>query len=154
MSAAGLTDGYGRSLALDNSAWARVLDGRITGIPRLRYDAAVRADELMVADPFRLEALYSARDGAAFEELRRHLGGFRHAQGTSRTWPRAIDLQRQLAEDRRISHRVKLADLLLAACAEEAGAGILHYDHDYDVLAGHTDLDAESVWITPRGSVD
>lgn len=152
MLVAGQPDGYGRSLALDNSAWARIVDGRIEGEHRARYAAAVLADELLVADPFRLEALYSARSTAAFDHLSRHLQGFRRAPGTAQTWDRATDLQRQLAGDRRVSHRVKLADLLLAACAEVAGAGILHYDHDYDVLVGHTDIDVSSVWIAPRGS--
>lgn len=145
--------GYGTSLALDNSAWARIVDGRIRNPARARYEAAVRADELLVADPFRLEALYSARTAVDFDRLKHHLSGFRRAPGTSHTWDRAIDLQGQLAAERRVSHRVKLADLLLAACAEEAGAGILHYDHDYDILVRHTDLDVATVWIAACGSV-
>lgn len=152
MSTAGLTDGYGRSLALDNSAWARIVDGRITGARRARYEAAVRGDEIVVTDPFRLEALYSARDAGAFAALDQQLDGFRRAHGSTQTWARATELQRQLAQDRAVSHRVKLADVLLAACAEETGVGILHYDHDYEILVAHTDLEAESVWIAPRGS--
>jgi hypothetical protein len=30
---------------------------------------------------------------------------------------------------------------------------VLHYDHDYDVIASHSGLTARSVWITPRGSM-
>jgi len=31
--------------------------------------------------------------------------------------------------------------------------GGLHYDHDYDVIAQHTDLEFDSVWLAPCGSL-
>ena len=31
--------------------------------------------------------------------------------------------------------------------------GVLHYDHDYDLLTERTDLLFESVWLAPRGSL-
>jgi hypothetical protein len=30
---------------------------------------------------------------------------------------------------------------------------VLHYDGDYDVIAGHTELDFASVWLGPPGSI-
>jgi hypothetical protein len=36
---------------------------------------------------------------------------------------------------------------MIAACAHEAGAGVLHYDRDYDLIAEHTSLSFESVWL-------
>jgi hypothetical protein len=42
---------------------------------------------------------------------------------------------------------------MIAACAHRAEAGVLHYDRDYDVLAEHTDLTFESVWLAPPGSL-
>ncbi len=51
-------------------------------------------------------------------------------------------------------HRLRPADILIAACAHEAGAGILHYDKDYDVLREHTRLRFRSEWLAPAGSLD
>lgn len=49
-------------------------------------------------------------------------------------------------------HRgVKIADLLIAAAAEAADLVVLHYDHDFDVIADITHQPVE--WIVPAGSV-
>jgi hypothetical protein len=61
--------------------------------------------------------------------------------------------QAELASAPGISHRVKPIDLLLAATADEHRLGVLHYDHDYDVIASHCGLTTRSVWIAPRGSM-
>ncbi len=50
-------------------------------------------------------------------------------------------------------HRIAPVDLMIAACAHEAGAGVLHYDRDYDVIAERTSLVFESVWLAPAGSL-
>ncbi len=52
-----------------------------------------------------------------------------------------------------VSHRVKVADLLVAAAAHQADAGVLHYDHDFDTLAQHTELEFRSVRQAPRGTL-
>ena len=49
---------------------------------------------------------------------------------------------------------MKLPDLLVAALADQHGLGVLHYDADFDTLAGHTTLTFRSRWIAERGSVD
>ena len=43
--------------------------------------------------------------------------------------------------------------MLVAAIADRHGLGILHYDHDYDLIAERTDLEFESVWLAPRGTL-
>ena len=62
---------------------------------------------------------------------------------------RAIDAQRQLA--RLGHHRLPPVGLLVAAIADRHDLGVLHYDHDYDLLAEKTDLRFDSVWLAPRG---
>jgi predicted nucleic acid-binding protein len=42
---------------------------------------------------------------------------------------------------------------MLAATADEHRLGVLHYDHDYDVIASHCGLTTRSVRIAPRGSM-
>lgn len=41
-------------------------------------------------------------------------------------------------------HRLAPTDIVIAACAHEAEAGVLHYDRDYDILAEHTSLDSRA----------
>ncbi|MEO6318402.1 MAG: PIN domain nuclease [Acidimicrobiales bacterium] len=66
------------------------------------------------------------------------------------TTDRAIEVQGQLARLRR--HRgVPISDLVIAAAAELAGLTVLHYDHDFDLIAEVTGQPAE--WVVPRGTV-
>lgn len=154
--------GYGTDLALDWSAFTRVLvarqkgagDGRLTKPDLDRFEDAVEADELWVSPPFRLEARYSAMSAADFLELDAELDGFKQARSDATTWQLALTAQEALVQDKAVSHRVKFADLLVAAAAHQAGIGVLHYDKDYDLIANHTDLTIGSVWIAPKGSLN
>ncbi len=64
---------------------------------------------------------------------------------------RALLTQRELAA--RGHHRLAPIDVMIAACAHEVGAGVLHYDRDYDLIAEHTSLSFESVWLAPAGTL-
>jgi predicted nucleic acid-binding protein len=149
-----VTEGYGGPVLLDNSAWARVGLGRLRAVERERWELAVSADELVVGQPFALEALYSARNADDFRRLAEELGGFRQLPVNERTWRLAAEAQAALAADPTVSHRVKPIDLLLAAVADQHAVGVLHYDHDYDTIRRHTPLNFRSVWIAERGSLD
>jgi hypothetical protein len=63
----------------------------------------------------------------------------------------ALEAQRELAEVGH--HRLPPNDLVIAACASRAGTGVLHYDRDYDLIAEHTRLGFESVWVAEAGSL-
>ncbi len=63
---------------------------------------------------------------------------------------RAVHVQDRLAERGR-QRGAKIADLLIAAAAESAGLVVLHYDHDFDVIAGITGQPTE--WVVPAGTV-
>jgi predicted nucleic acid-binding protein len=45
----------------------------------------------------------------------------------------------------------KIADLLIAAAPEAAGLVVLHYDHDFDLIASVTQQPVE--WIVAPGTV-
>jgi hypothetical protein len=63
---------------------------------------------------------------------------------------RAVEVQDRLAEQSQ--HRgAKVADLLIAAAAEAADLVILHYDHDFDLIAKVTGQPTE--WLLPAGAV-
>lgn len=146
--------GYGGPVILDTSAWARVSLGRLGADDRSRYEGAVRSGEVMVCEPFRIEALYSARDLEQYEGLKQMLDALPSAPTGAQCLGLALMGQHALVRERSVSHRVKPIDLLIASIAHEQGLGVLHYDHDYDVIAQHAGLRLRSVWVTARGSID
>jgi predicted nucleic acid-binding protein len=145
--------GYGSALLFDNSVWARLLDGRLTGTFRKTFEAALVADELWTCPPTLLEMRYSARDSAGFALTARRLDGLPHAPMSDGAGAAAVTAQAELAAVAGISHRVKPVDLLIAAIAADHGLGVLHYDHDYDTIERRSGLSFASVWAAPRGSI-
>lgn len=63
----------------------------------------------------------------------------------------AIGALRQLSGRAAGYHRMKLPDALIAALAQEAGIGVLHYDHHYDRLAEVLEFDSR--WLAAPGSL-
>jgi predicted nucleic acid-binding protein len=145
--------GYGRPLLLDNSVWARAMDGRLVGAARAVFDAALAAGELWTCPPALLEMRYSARDDAGFLVTAARLGALPAAPLTEHAADSAVLAQAELAATPGVSHRVKPVDLLIASVASTAGIGVLHYDRDYDVIAEHTSLSFASVWVAARGTM-
>lgn len=98
-----------------------------------------------------LEVLYSARSPDDYERV--HEGrrtNYRLLPISQAVCDRAVAVQRLLAE--RSRHRgASLPDLVIAACAEQSGATVLHYDSDYDLIASVTGQPVR--WIAPRGTL-
>jgi hypothetical protein len=63
---------------------------------------------------------------------------------------RAVAVQDALAE-RSQQRGAKIADLLIAAAAEAGRLVVLHYDHDFDLIAEITGQPTE--WIVAAGTV-
>src|SRR3954468_20083655 len=80
--------------------------------------------ELCLCAITRLEVLYSARSPADYTELEADLDAFRDLRMDAETIATARGAQRELAA--RSQHRVAIPDLLVAACAQQHGAGVLH----------------------------
>lgn len=138
-------------LLIDNSAWSRILDGALDEERSETVAGWIEQRYLATSLPFLLEAGYSARSAADHQALmaqldllpRIHIG--RDAERL------ALQAQGELALVGH--HRLAPIDLLIAACAHDAGAGVLHYDGDYDILAARTSLQFESVWLVPPGTL-
>lgn len=94
---------------------------------------ATAGDELCLCAVTRLELLYSARSAENYAALETDLDAFRELRVDAETIAIALSAQRDLA--RRGRHRVSLPDLLVAACAHQHGADVLHVDRHYDTLA-------------------
>lgn len=95
-----------------------------------------------------LEVLYSARNAADYDTLRADLDALPWLPVTVEAMDRTLEVQHTLA--RRGQHRLPLPDLIIAATAELGGATVLHYDHDYDVIASVTGQPTQ--WIVERGT--
>jgi predicted nucleic acid-binding protein len=101
--------------------------------------------------PFLLEAGYSARSSTDHQALMSDLARLPRVHASHEAEKHALQAQHELAAAGH--HRLSPIDVMIAACAHEAGAGVLHYDADYDLISRHTTLDFQSVWLAPRGEL-
>lgn len=138
-------------LLLDNSAWVRLADAAVPEERAIELADALEAGHIATCAPFLLEAGYSARDAREHDELLDELLALPHFHIDREVERRAVDAQRQLA---RIGHhRLPPVYLLVAAIADRYDLGVLHYDHDYDVLAEKTELSFRSEWLARSGTL-
>jgi predicted nucleic acid-binding protein len=134
-------------LVVDTSAWSRAHHATV----RERWVQALLGGRLRISPVARLEIMFSARDGGAFDALAERLGALRAAPLTATVLRAAEDAMRTLAHRSAGTHRIPVVDYLIAAAAQETGAAVIHYDRDYDTLK---DVMAfESVWLAPAGSL-
>jgi predicted nucleic acid-binding protein len=92
---------------------------------------------------------YSAHNAREHDHLLAELRALPHYAIDDTVAERALDAQAQLA--RAGHHRLPPVDLLIAALADRHDLGVLHYDHDYDLIAEKTDLLFDSVRLATRG---
>ncbi|MDP9342600.1 MAG: PIN domain-containing protein [Actinomycetota bacterium] len=133
----------------DTSAWTNREKN-----PELRtaFDALVEVGEIATCAMVRLELLWTARDLDAFVALRERLDALLYVPIGEPVWERATDIFGLLASRGPLHHRqVKLPDLLIAAAAELAALPLLHYDRDFEVIAGVTGQPLRA--IAPLGSL-
>jgi predicted nucleic acid-binding protein len=133
---------------IDKSAYVRIMrSDEVYGI----WQGVLAAGKVAVCEPVEAEILYSARSP---EDARRTNALLRAAYGwvpvPEDVWPRLLRLQELLIE--RGCHRsAGLADLLVAVTAQVNGFTVLHYDHDFETIAKHTEL--QTCWVAPPGSI-
>jgi len=97
-----------------------------------------------------LEVGFSAQSGTDWDRLMAALATFQPVELEPRHFARAKQVQRLLA-DRGLKGR-KIPDLLVAAAGEATSRTVLHYDADFDHIAGVTAQLTE--WVVPRGTID
>jgi predicted nucleic acid-binding protein len=139
------------SWLLDNSAWARrfSLGENVEAAASLASD--LEDSRLVASLPFMLEAGYSARDASEYRTASALLASFPYAELDRSARARSLDAQSQLS--RTGHYRLPPVDLMIAAIADAAGIGVLHYDSHYDLILEQTDLRFESRWLAPRGTI-
>jgi predicted nucleic acid-binding protein len=138
-------------LLLDNSAWARLIQGVVATDRAQTIAEWMEQGEVAACLPFLLEAGYSARSGSDRSALMARFGELPRIAIDGEIERLALKAQRELADVGH--HRLAPMDVMIAACAHRAEAGVLHYDGDYDILAAHTSLVFESQWLAPPGTL-
>lgn len=133
----------------DTSAW---FASRPVPSLRERFAGLLSSGTLGTCVVVDAELLYSTQTGREYRFWRESLDRMPHAPVDHSTWQRAFDVWGALADTGGKHHReVKFNDVLIAAAAERVGATVLHYDHDFDVIADITRQSTE--WIAPRGTL-
>jgi len=89
--------------------------------------------EICTCAVVRLEMLYSARSSRDYTKIEDSLSAFRELSVNAETILTAVTAHRELGRKGR--HRLPIPDLLIAACAQQHQAAVLHVDRHYDVLA-------------------
>ena len=97
-----------------------------------------------------LEVGFSARNAREWDRLMAALAAFDPVEIDDDHLRRARQVQRTLA-DKGLRRR-KIPDLLVAAAAEARRVAVLHYDSDFDIIAGATGQPTE--WVVPHGTID
>jgi predicted nucleic acid-binding protein len=97
-----------------------------------------------------LEIGFSARNAREWDGLMVALEAFDAVEIDADHFERARQVQRTLA-DKGVRGR-KVPDLLIAAAAEARRIAVLHYDSDFDMIAGATGQPTE--WVVPHGTID
>jgi predicted nucleic acid-binding protein len=132
----------------DKSVWARGDQGPI----RDEWARALRGGQIATCRINTLELLYSTRTANEFAELEEELSVLRNIATTDSVCRAAIGALRDLAQRSAGYHRVAPPDALIAACAADAGIGVLHYDRHYDRLAEVLNFDSR--WVAAADSLD
>jgi predicted nucleic acid-binding protein len=138
-----LWDGTGPVL-VDTSAWMQARrDPRARG---LLLDAIERGDACWCW-PVRYELMVDARGPEGIAAVERTLEGLREIPVDRVVQHAVLSTMRELAASgSHGAHRYPLTDLAVAAAAQAAAIGILHFDQHLERLGGHLEIDAH--WIS------
>jgi predicted nucleic acid-binding protein len=97
-----------------------------------------------------LELGFSARNAGEWDRIQHAASTLAAEEVAPEDFRRASQVQRMLAATGLRGRKVP--DLLIAAVAERTQRALLHYDHDFELIAERTGQDQQ--WVVPAGSVD
>ncbi|MFF3687668.1 PIN domain nuclease [Streptomyces sp. NPDC002187] len=132
---------------IDKSALARYPKPAVRAVIEPLHSAGL----LAVCGAVELEVLHSARSKADAERIRDEMCGFDWLRTPDEAWDRAVEVQSLLIAKGNWK-ALPVSDLIIAATAERHDAIVLHYDGDYDVIAGVTGQRTQ--WVAPAGTAD
>ena len=133
----------------DTGVWTWARDRRFPTLAEW-FNGQVAEGRVLICELVVIELVRLAPNERRAREVAERLAGFESVPMSSGLWSRARETQLALAGngDQR---SVPLADLLLAAAAEEAAVPLVHYDRDYERIAVVTGLEHD--WFVPDGTL-
>ncbi len=131
---------------IDTSVIKRLADP----VVRAAVESLAENGRLARASISDLEVGYSAHNVREWDTLQSALEVFALVETTVEHFARAKQVQRLLATKSQRGR--KIPDLLIAAVADVERLIVMHYDHDFDVIAAVTGQRCE--WVASPGSVD
>lgn len=138
-----LWDGTGPVL-VDTSAW---MQARRDPRARSLLLTGIERGDICWCWPVRYELMVDARGTEGIATVERTLEGLREIPVDRSVQRAALATMRELAAaGSHGAHRYPLADLAVAAAAQNAAIGILHFDQHLERLGDHFGLDAH--WIS------
>jgi predicted nucleic acid-binding protein len=137
-----LWGGTGPVLA-DTSAW---MQARRDSRARDLLLGAIERGDIRWCWPVRYELMVDARGSDGIAAVERTLESLREVPVDRGVQRAVLATMRELAADgSHGAHRFPLSDLTVAAAAQDAGIGILHFDQHLERLGDH--LGVEARWI-------
>jgi len=133
----------------DTGVWTWARDRRF---PQLAvwFNEQVANGRVLVCDLVILELVRLTPNESRAREVADRLNAFESVPMPGELWARARSLQLLLSAGG-VHRRVPPVDLLIAASAEAANVPLVHYDRDYERIAGFSSLDAR--WLVPDGTL-
>ena len=131
----------------DTSALARLRHQTVAAV----LGPLIEAGLVATCGVIEFELGWAARTAAEFDQVRADRdAGYEWLAIHDEDWRRAVDVQAALWRGGQI-RAVGFPDLLVSAAAERERVTLLHYDHDFDLIAGITGQAMQ--WVVPRGTV-
>jgi predicted nucleic acid-binding protein len=131
----------------DTSALARLQRPAVAAV----LGPLIEAGLVATCGVIEFELGWATRNGDEFDLVRADReAGYEWLATHDEDWHRALDVQAKLWHSGRV-RAVGFPDLLVAAVAERERVTLLHYDSDYDLVAGITGQPMQ--WVVPRGTV-
>jgi predicted nucleic acid-binding protein len=127
---------------IDTSVWIFALRKNPVPEIRERVDMLLATERVAIHGMIRLELLGGTRTVSEYERLSERLDGVIGLGDRRELWDRAARLQFDL---RRSGVTVPPTDALIASCAIDVDAILVHADAHFDLVARHTALRVESV---------
>ena len=131
---------------IDKSAWVRLYDHGVDA----KWPATMASGGLAITGMSMIEVLVGSHNTPEFQRDRLDLDALPRRALTEQIIDRALEIQGLMVA--RGTHRAPSpADLILAACAEQNGLTVLHYDKDFDLIAEASGQPTQ--WLAPAGTL-
>lgn len=126
---------------VDTSAWLLALRKNFLPKVKDRIDHLLKEDVVITTGIVKLEILGGTKTEREFQRLKTRLDALDAVETDVELWDRAYGLAFKL---RRKGVTLPYTDILIAACALNARAIILHADAHFDLISKHIELKVES----------